>query len=206
MRTHDARVPFHSLRSATITGTMVALAAYAHVLAGGQLPTVGVLLAVLALTGLASTAATRFRLRMPAMTALLGVGQFMLHEAFTVLGGPLPGPAHGGFTHHLVPSVLTPGPLEYVQPAGTDPSSAGLMFTGHALVTLACALLLAKGEDALWSLAGWLRPLFRLPEPATPDAFTAPAAGSWRTDCAPRPRRNLRPNCRRGPPDILVFS
>lgn len=206
MRLHDARVPFHCLRSTMIAGTVVALAAGAHILAGGQLPATGILLAVLALAGLASTAAARFRLRMPAMAGLLGAGQLVLHEAFILFGGPLPGPADSSFGHHLAPAIPAANPLEHLPPASPDPSFGVLMFTGHALATLACALLLAKGEEALWSLAAWLRPLFRLPEPATADLATVPAARGWPADRAPRPRRNLRPDCRRGPPGALVSS
>lgn len=206
MRTHDARVPFHSLRSAMIAGTTVALAAGAHILGGGQLPAAGILLAVLALAGLASTAATRLRLRTPAITGLLGAGQLILHEAFTVLGRPLPGPAENAFTHHLAPATLAAGLAEHVPPAGADAPFAALMLAGHTLATLACALLLARGEEALWSLAAWLRPLFRLPEPATPGIPTAPAPAGWPAGRAPLPRRNLRPDCRRGPPGTLVWS
>ena len=62
MRTHSARAPFHSLRAAMIAAATVTLAAWAHVLAGGQLPAPGILFGIAALTGLASTAATRLRL------------------------------------------------------------------------------------------------------------------------------------------------
>ena len=36
------------------------------------------------------------------------------------------------------------------------------MLVAHIVATAACALLLTKGEDALWALAAWLRPLVRL--------------------------------------------
>jgi hypothetical protein len=211
VRAYQARVPFHSLRSAMLAGTMVMLAACAHVLAGGHLPAAGILLAVLALTGLASTAVTRLRLSFPAMAGLLGAGQFVLHGAFTAFGGTLPGPADSAFTHHtfthyLAPSVFAAGPLEHVPPAGLDPALPGLMFAGHALATLVYALLLARGEEAMWSLAAWLRPLLHRPEPATHDVAAAPAAGSCPAGCAPLPWRTLRLDCRRGPPGAVVFS
>lgn len=47
--------------------------------------------------------------------------------------------------------------------AGAD----GLMLAAHALATLGTALLLARGEEAMWALASWLRPLVKLPEPRT---------------------------------------
>ena len=44
------------------------------------------------------------------------------------------------------------------------------MLAAHAAATLGCALLLARGEAALWALAAWLRPLVALPRPVTADA------------------------------------
>ncbi len=81
------------------------------------------------------------------------------------------------------------------------------MLAGHALATLLCAVLLARGEAALWALAAWLRPLLRLPVPAAPDAVAAPAAViGWPADSVPLPWRNLRRDCRRGPPAAVVSS
>ena len=95
MRT-AARAPFHALRSAMVALTVLSLAAGAHTLAGGQLPSPGILLALLALTGLASTTATRLKLNLPALAGLLGAGQLVLHEAFTAFSGPAPAPALAG--------------------------------------------------------------------------------------------------------------
>lgn len=205
MRTHDARVPFHSLRSAMVAGSIMSLAGGAHVLAGGRLPAAGILMALLALTVLASTAATRLRLRSPAMAGLLGTGQLVLHKAFTALDGTLSGPADSAMTHHPVPAMLTAAPLAHIPPDGPVPSLAALMLAGHTLATLTCALLLAKGEEALWLLAAWLRPLFHLPEPALHRIVTASAAAIRPAGRTPRPWRNLRPDCRRGPPFSPVF-
>jgi hypothetical protein len=80
------------------------------------------------------------------------------------------------------------------------------MPAGHALATLACAFLLAKGEAALWSLAAWLRPLVQLPKPSMPDAVAAPVASGWPADSAPLPWRNLRTDSLRGPPAAVVLS
>jgi hypothetical protein len=56
---------------------------------------------------------------------------------------------------HGVPSL----PAEPVPPghlaADFEPQMLGL----HIVATLVTALLLAKGEAALWALAAWLRPL-----------------------------------------------
>ncbi|MDZ4091655.1 MAG: hypothetical protein U1D68_10675 [Arthrobacter sp.] len=205
MRT-AARAPFHALRSAMVALTVLSLAAGAHTLAGGQLPSPGILLALLALTGLASTTATRLKLNLPALAGLLGAGQFVLHEAFTAFSAPtVPGPA-GDPAHHAVPVPLPAGADSPLAASGPDPGLSLLMLAGHALATLLCAFLLARGEAALWSLAAWLRPLLRLPAPAMPDAVAVPAATGWPAESVPLPWRNLRRDCRRGPPAAVVLT
>lgn len=220
MHTHHARVPFHSLRAAMVAAMIVTLASAAHVVGGGELPAPGIMAAVLALTGMAATAATRLKLNFAAMAALLGTGQLVLHEAFSAFSSPAgPGQSAGGGQypgHHpsfgpLTGLPLTGVPLDAGGAAGhlhlVDSTwAAGLMLAGHALATLACALLLARGEAALWSLAAWLRPLVQLPEAAMPDAVAAPAAAGWPADSAPLPWRNLRADRLRGPPAAVVLS
>ncbi|ELT43647.1 hypothetical protein [Arthrobacter nitrophenolicus] len=209
MPSHKPRAPFHLLRSSALAAAILALAAGAHVAGGGHLPAPGILLAVLALTGLASTAATRLRLTFPAVGALLGAGQLALHEAFTAFSAPALalGPAnlhsghqHGGGTPVLPELVTVAGHA----PAG-DPGSAPLMLAAHALATLGCALLLAKGEDALWALAAWLRPLAGLPRAEAPDAVP-PVFAVFPPAAVPRrPWRNLRQDSRRGPPSAVAL-
>ncbi len=211
MRPHTARAPFHAVRSAMLATATVTLAAGAHVLAGGQLPVPGILLAILALTCLATTTATRLRLNMAAMTGLLGAGQYVLHELFTALGsgfGPAGSgvPGTSGQPGHHADALSVPLPADQLHPHDFDSPLAFAMLTGHAVATLVCALLLAKGENALWSLAAWLRPLVQRPTPVTPDAVVAPAVPGWPADAAPLPWRNLRRDCRRGPPAVVVYS
>lgn len=213
MRT-AARAPFHALRSAMVALTVLSLAAGAHTLAGGRLPSPGILLALLALTGLASTTATRLKLNFPAMAGLLGAGQLVLHNAFTIFSGPAPGtgyePAGSPAAHHVGPAPLPVGGAGEFAVSGLDSQLSSLsllMLASHALATLLCALLLARGEAALWALAAWLRPLLRLPVPAAPVAVAAPAPViGWPADSVPLPWRNLRRDCRRGPPAVVVSS
>lgn len=208
MRPTTGRTPFHSVRSAMLAAAAVTLAAGAHVLAGGQLPAPGILLGLLALTSLVATTATRLRLTPATMMALLGAGQFVLHEAFSAFGSEftraVSGPAIGS-SHHAdlftVPPGAGPSELHLL-----DSPLTTAMLAGHTLATVGCALLLAKGEDALWSLAAWLRPLVQLPAPVTPDAVASPAATIWPAEAAPLPRRNLRRDCRRGPPSAVALS
>lgn len=213
MRT-AARAPFHALRSAMVALTVLSLAAGAHTLAGGRLPSPGILLALLALTALASTTATRLKLNFPAMAGLLGAGQLVLHKAFTAFSVPASGtssePAGHAAPHHLGPVALSVGGDGQFAASVPDSQFALLsllMLAGHALATLLCAVLLARGEAALWSLAAWLRPLLGLPVPAAPAAVAAPPAViGWPAGSAPLPWRNLRRDCRRGPPAAVVFS
>jgi hypothetical protein len=190
-----------------VAAVIVALAAAAHTFAGGELPAPGIMLAVLALTGLASTAATRFKLNFFALSALLGAGQVALHEVFSAFSAVAPASAPSA-GHHGEPAALDGLQLHAVSAAGAhlhqlDSPFPALMLGGHAAATIACALLLAKGEAALWSLAAWLRPLVHLPAAVMPDVVASPAAADRPADSPPLPWRNLRPDCRRGPPAVV---
>lgn len=211
MRT-AARAPFHALRSAMVATTIVTLAAAAHVLAGGQLPAPAILFAFLALTGLVSTTATRLKLNLVAMTGLLGAGQVILHEAFAAFSAPAAGTAGAAGARAAAPVhhaglVTIPAPAEHLQHLQLhqlDSALAWSMLAGHALATLGCSLLLAKGEDALWSLAAWVRPLVQLPAPASQRPVAACVLPVRSAGAVPLPWRNLRPDCRRGPPTAVV--
>lgn len=203
MRIHHGRAPFHLLRAAAVSTGILTLAGAAHVFGGGDLPAPPILLAVLALTALVSTTATRLKLNVPAMSALLGAGQLALHEVFTAFSVPVL--AAGGLaaeSHHgaAAPVLETTAHLH-----GQDSPTGTMMLVAHILATAACALLLAKGEDSLWALAAWLRPLAQLPEAVTPDAVPAPAIPGPPPVSPFRPWRNLRLDSRRGPPSGVVL-
>lgn len=205
MRSSPFRAPFHALRSGAISLVIVLLAAGAHVIGGGELPTAPVLLALVALTALAATLATRFKLNFTAMTALLGTSQLALHEAFTALG-PVTTTAQGT-AHHLSAEPLNPllyTATPHVHELGTTVGTA--MLAGHILATIGSAVILAKGEVALWQLAAWLRPLVALPTLLfRPDAGASPIAVGAPGVFLPRPWRNLRQDSRRGPPAAVVL-
>jgi hypothetical protein len=206
VRTHRPPIPFHLLRSSSVATVILTLAAGAHLAGGGGLPDPVILLAVLALTGLASTTATRLQLGFPAMAALLAGGQLTLHGLFTAFSPSVAVRAPTGAAPHAshLPDagILTPA----AHLAGTEAGSAPLMLAAHALATLGCAILLARGEAALWALAAWLRPLSALPRPVAPDAVTPPLT-ALPTAAAPlRPWRNLRQDSRRGPPSAVAPS
>ncbi|WP_426228728.1 hypothetical protein [Pseudarthrobacter sp. DSP2-3-2b1] len=206
MRTHHGRAPFHFLRAAAVSTGILTLAGAAHAFGGGDLPAPPILLAVLALTALVATTATRLKLNVPAMAALLGSGQLALHELFTAFSAPALSigsvgrlaaePHHGA----AAPVLETAAHLH-----GQDSHTGTLMLAAHIAATAACALLLAKGEDSLWALAAWLRPLAQLPEAVTPDAGPAPAVSGPPPVFPFRPWRNLRVDSRRGPPSAVVL-
>jgi len=206
VRTSQPRAPFHALRSGAIALVIVVLAAGAHVIGGGSLPMAPVLLALVALTALATTLATRFKLNAVTMAALLGSGQLALHEAFTALGPVAAGTQ--GTAHHLGSEPLNPAlntVSEHTHQLGT--TFGALMLIAHVVATLGSALVLAKGEDALWQLAAWLRPLVSLPTLLfRPDAGASPVAVGAPEVFIPRPWRNLRQDSRRGPPAVVVLS
>ncbi|MEC3851281.1 hypothetical protein [Paenarthrobacter ureafaciens] len=205
MRTLQHRTPFHALRSSAIATVIVLLAASAHVAGGGELPTFPVLLALVAVTGLATTFASRFKLNLVAMSALLGASQFILHDAFSAFA-PVGVTGPRG-SHHVGTELLTPvlDPAAHLHDPGT--AAGALMLVAHALATVASAVALSKGEDALWQLATWLRPLAVLPTLLfKPDAGATPLVVGAPVVFIPRPWRNLRQDSRRGPPAAVVHS
>ncbi len=152
MRTSQSRVPFHALRSGAISIVVVLLAAVAHLVGGGELPSAPVLLALVALTTLAATLATRFKLNFFTMAGLLGAGQLALHEAFTALS-PI-AVSQQQTNHHLGGEAFSTGldiSATHTHELGT--AFGAMMFVGHVLATIVSAVILAKGEDALWQLA-----------------------------------------------------
>lgn len=204
MRAH-ARTPFHFLRAALLSTGILTLATGAHVLGGGVLPPPGILLAVLALTVLAATTATRLKLSFAAMTAVLAAGQFALHEVFSVFSTPVFAAGHAAADAHHLSGTAIPVLEAAAHVHATDSPAGVLMLATHALATAACALLLAKGEAALWSLAAWLRPLVRLPEAITPDAGPPRAVPGPPAVLPHHPWRNLRQHSRRGPPSAVAL-
>ncbi|MHA7271364.1 hypothetical protein [Arthrobacter sp. HLT1-20] len=209
--------PFRLLRTVSVGATVLGLAAGAHLVAGGTLPAPGIMAALLALHVLCSTVATHFRLTLPAMVALLGSSQVVLHQAFETLSHSAtaaPGAA-GVHQHTMSAEASTAALLAAVNTAsapgmdhlGHAGAMSGWMWAAHIIATLAAAALLAYGEDALWSLASWLRPLYRRAA-----VVLLPPAQSARPGVIPRPLprlpwRNLRPDTRRGPPALAaVFA
>lgn len=185
-----------------------------------------IMAAILALHVLFSTVATKFRLSLPVLLALLATSQLALHQVFDLF-------SHGAhvstsglnsmatMAHHSMSAEAHSADMlatamnmsdhgmgaagqgaELVAHTG---SMSTWMMLAHVAATLAAAGLLAYGENALWTLAHWLRPLWR--GPAVVLELPAQLA-RIRTTARPliyRPWRNLRPDTRRGPPRLSAL-
>lgn len=77
--------PWRLVRAGVVASVVVALSGLAHVLGGGTLPAGVVLAALTSLVLAVCVALAGRRLGVVAVTAVLGVGQLVLHHAFTVL-------------------------------------------------------------------------------------------------------------------------
>ena len=78
------------------------------------------------------------------------------------------------------------------------------MLAAHAVATLATALVLARGEAAVWALISWLRPLVRMLEALI--LLPAPAVPAFTQEHLPRVWRSLRLPARRGPPSAFAVA
>ncbi len=193
--------PFRLLRTTLIGSIILGLAAGGHLAGGGNLPAPAILTALCALTILPVAILTRARLSFPALAGLLGAGQLCLHWAFGALSGTstatqLPSGHAGHVPWSPAPDAV--GAIASSHAAASD----WQMLAAHTLATAGTALVLARGEQALWALASWLRPLVQLPAPTAIQPLRAPASC---TAPAVRPRglAGLRLPSRRGPPTLV---
>jgi hypothetical protein len=209
--------PFRLLRTGTIGATVLSLAAGAHVMGGGVLPAPAIMVALIALNVLASTVVTKFRLSLPAMVGLVAVSQLVLHQAFDSLSvgirtDLLPAGATSSLHDHSMSAMAQSAAV--LQATMGDAGTAGMvhssgssvwMLAAHGAATLGIAVVLARGEHALWSLASWLRPLFvrAAPMPVIPARPSRPALAPVLLPALPW--RNLRFDSRRGPPHTALF-
>ncbi|MFF1385673.1 hypothetical protein ACFVWT_19145 [Arthrobacter sp. NPDC058288] len=151
------RAPFRLLRTAVVAAAVLCLAVGAHVLGGGTLPPTPVLAAVTALTVLCIVRLTKGKMNAPSLAAVLIAGQGILHEAFSALSGPATLPSAGPalHVHGAVPGPFAVPEMHQHLQAGGEP----VMLALHLIATLLTAVLLERGEAALWALAALLRPL-----------------------------------------------
>jgi hypothetical protein len=197
--------PFRLLRTGLIGSIILGLAAGGHLAGGGSLPAPAILTALCALTMIPVAVVTRARLSVPVLAGLLGAGQLCLHWAFCALspGASSVAPVLSGHVGH-VPSTPTPAPetASALLPTHAAPSD-WQMLAAHAVASLGMALVLARGEQALWALAAWLRPLVQLPAPTTIQPPRAPAPGTAPAVLPRVVRSGRRLPSRRGPPALV---
>lgn len=192
------------LRSAAVTGTVIALSAAAHTAAGGTLPAPAIIAALGALLLLpVRLLVSRQRPACVLMVILTG-GQLLLHELFGLLS-PQPGCSGRVLqTGHHVSGPVTAcatGSLPATHLQAGDDLPAALMLLAH-LTAAAAAAMIARGESALRLAAGFILRMFRLPAASRlRPAVRVPVAGcrTMRAESAVH-----RPDRPRGPPAYAV--
>lgn len=145
-------------RVALLAGAPLLLAAGAHLVGGGDLPPVGVLIAAVALL-LVSTLASADRCRLAVLVPLLGAEQVLLHLMFSAADAAamcLPAGAvaagHAGHLGHGAALTLGAGSSGGLAVcAEAHAMSVGwTMLAAHAGATLVVAWVLARGEAWWW--------------------------------------------------------
>jgi hypothetical protein len=187
------RALFRLARAAVVGGATVFLAAGAHVAGGGALPDPLIVVGILALVLVPAIALAGRKISVVGMLGMLGAGQLGLHWAFDALSvsasaAPPPSTSHV----HVLAALSAPSTSDHLHGDST------LMLVGHILATIVTALVLARGEQALWALLAWLTPLVRLLAAAAP--HPAPALPAFSEEPLPPAWRTLRLPARRGPP------
>lgn len=162
------RAPLRLPRAGAVALTVLTLAGGAHVAAGGQLPAPPILTALAAVVGLSAVLLAGRKMTAPRLVGYLGTSQLALHLAFSRLAdagtsGPT-GQPHHGFATTAASSVPAQTPAPYEHLAADAGSTMTLL---HLAATLLTAILLARGEAALWALAAWLKPLHGISETGT---------------------------------------
>lgn len=167
-------------RAAGLSVLMVALAAGAHATAGGATPGIPTLVA-LSLVATVPVLALAGRRRGVLLTAaLLGAGQWVMHQAFVLLavpacttaavagGGSAAATAHAGHAGHaghgaaeMMSAVCAGAPHAH----GEHADSLTMVLL-HVVATGLTAAVVASGERAAARLGAWLGGLVRLPAAA----------------------------------------
>ena len=182
------------LRAGAVAGTVVALAAGAHLMGGGELPGPVLLLAVVVVLGALTLLLAGRRFSWPVLSALLGGGQLTLHEVFDACS--VQTVAISSLGHHQT----------WVPLAGTTPGTASgtwAMTLAHVAATAVATLLLLHGEQLAWSLWAWLRPLVRVLSKLL--RFVVGRPVPFPATTVPRPRQVVERRVRRrGPPRVTA--
>jgi len=190
-------------RAAGLTVAVFALAATAHLAAGGRLPSVPWSVALLMAAFWFAVAVTGRRLGRLATVVLVAGSQLLLHEAFGFTSAArsclVLAPEHAGHLSHGA-GMLCAHP---VMAMGSQHGSGVVMAAAHAVAAAAVGLVLARGEAAVWFLASLVwAPLPSLARPRLGGVRVLTAA----TPSTVRGRLWLGGVGRRGPPSPVVAS
>jgi hypothetical protein len=196
MSTRVARV----VRGLLVAVVALSVAAVAHIATGGQIGSVGLVLAFAfsALASIALAGRTVSRVRI-SIAVLFSQGVF--HVLFGVGAG-----------YSLAPQNNHPGMVMGDPNAATTSTSPmlmtdnGWMWAAHGLAAILTIVALVRGERTFWRIAGWvahsIARIFGSPIHDTAEQLTAPAVvGDVR---APGTRFLLAGLRRRGPPSIAA--
>ena len=163
-------------RACVAVGLTGSLAGLGHGAGGGGLSPAALLTVVVLLlpVGLLATA-----VRWTLTRALLGLGlgQVAVHALLTLMAPSAQGYAVSGHRAHGTASLAMAGghPASaldsLVAPSMTSPT----MLAGHAVALVVTAVLLAKGEDALWAVLARLLPTVRAVRIPLPSALVLSA-------------------------------
>lgn len=181
----------HLLRAALTTLVVLGLASAAHTMGGGSAPTplavavLGIMIAP-AVWWVSSRELTPGR-----MAAVLGASQVLVHGALVAMA-PGQGSAaavhvHGG---SALPTLDQPMVMAHLTPS---------MLAMHAVATGVTAVVLARGERALWWVLSRLLPEVRAPYGPNPGCRVLPAAAM-----APAVFRSTVPLGGRAPPSLAA--
>lgn len=183
------RGAWRRVRAALLTVTTLGLAVAAHAAGGGHLPTWWALVALAVPTTCVGVLVTARRLSGPVVLGVLGGGQLLLHLGLSALATGHCGTLVANH-HDVVVGACT---------AGEPHTTNAWMLTTHVVATLLTAVLLARGEQALWAVLDRLAPLVvALVLPVPPVRIRL---RQWENPVVPRPRSAVAVvPVRRGPP------
>jgi hypothetical protein len=199
-RTHPAAGVRRLVRVLVLGGSSLALAATAHRVAGGALPSAWVLAVLSLLVGLVAVTATARRCRTPLLVAVLGVEQLVLHAVLAATAVPVgvAGCLAGPHARHGMAGGC-PGAVPL--PAGSAstgaPSADTLMWAAHAAAVLGTAWLLARGEAVMWRAVERVADAVPVLGPRVRSGRTAPRTPAPAVTALRRPGTAAAP---RGPP------
>lgn len=164
-------------RALVVTGLLVALTTSAHTLGGGTV-SAGASLVLTLLVLPATGYAVERRLGARALLLLLGAGQGLGHALLAAMAPSAHGvaerlPGHLALHDTVDLALVGTGVVDHAAVAG---GHGGLtMLLAHALATVILAVLLAKGEEALWAVVARLLPTLEAPAPLARPRLTLAA-------------------------------